>query len=142
MLEVVLGFIVVLVLEGTLGPVGGSEAVVEVLRGGRAREMGRDLALVLGLDGGSGSSTAMLAMLVSLSPSPAPPLALSLCLVVAARPPELSASASFSEPDASFNDLRGRFRIERAAKTEAKERTGEGLDLRAEDVPTLRGGDV
>lgn len=139
-----LGFtVVVFALEETTGvtlvPEVGCETVVEVLGGGWAREMGRDFVFVLGLDGGFGSSTAML---VSLPPSPVPSLTFSLGLAFAARPTELSASASFSDPDASFNDLRGRFRVERDAKTEACDRTGEGLDLRAEDVPTLRDGDV
>jgi hypothetical protein len=142
--EVDLGFaVVVLALEETTGvildPEVGSEAVVEVLGGGWAREIGRDLAFALGLDGGVGSSTAML---LSSSPSPASLPTFSFCLVVAARPTKLSPSASFSEPDASFNDLRGRFRAERDAKTEACDRTGEGLDLRAKDDPTLRDGEA
>jgi hypothetical protein len=63
--EVDLGFaVLVLALEETTGvtldPEVGSEAVVEVLGGGWAREIGRDLAFALGLDGGVGSSTAML----------------------------------------------------------------------------------
>jgi len=142
--EVDLGFaVLVLALEETTGvtldPEVGSEAVVEVLGGGWAREIGRDLAFALGLDGGVGSSTAML---LSSSPSPASLPTFSFCLVVAARPTKLSPSASFSEPDASFNDLRGRFRAERDAKTEACDRTGEGLDLRAKDDPTLRDGEA
>jgi len=140
--EVDLGFaVVVLALEETTGvildPEVGIEADVEVLGGGWAREMGRDFAFTLGLDGGFGSSTAML-----LSSSPSGPLpTFSLCLVFAARP-ALSTSASFSEPDPSFNDLRGRFRAERGANPEACDRTGEVLDLRAEDVPTLRDGEA
>ena len=142
MREVDLGFaVVVFALEETTGATldPESEAVVDVLGGGWAREIGRDFAFALGLDGGLGSSTAML---LSSFPSPASLSTFSLCLVFVARPTKLSASASFSEPDASFNDLRGRFRVERDAKAEACDRTGEGLDLRAEDVPTLRDGEV
>ena len=127
--------VVVLALEETTGVTldseVGTEAVVEVLGGGWARVMGRDLAFALDLDGGFDSSTAMLLS----SPSPTSLPTFSFSLVFAARP-ALFASASFSEPDASFNDLRGRFPAERGAKTEDCDRTGEGLDLRAEDDPT------
>ena len=81
-------------------------------------------------------------MLVPSSLSAAPPPILSFSLAFAARLAKLSASASFSEPDVSFNDLRGRFRAERCIKTEACDRAGERLDLCAEDVPTLRDGEA
>ena len=114
MREVDLGFaVVVLTLEETaLVPEAESEATVEVLAGARAREIGLDFAFSLGLDGGFGSSTAML---VSSSLPPAPPLTFSFSLFLAfpARPTAPSPLASFSEPDTSFNELRGRFRVER-----------------------------
>jgi len=141
--EVDLGFAIV-VLDGeeatgvTLEPAVGSNAVVELLGGTRARDMGRDFVFSLGLDRGFDSLTTIL---VSSFAFPALPQAFSLCLAFV-RPTKLSASASFSEPDASFNDLRGRFREERGTKTEACDLTGEGLDLRAEDVPMFRDGET
>lgn len=142
MREVDLGFpgvVFALVTAGvTLDREAGSEAVVELLGGGRTREIGRGFAFAFDFGGRLDSSTAML---VSSSPFLASPLTFSLSLAFATRPAEFSASASFSEPDASLSDLRGRFRAERGIKTDACERAGEGLDLRAEDVPTLRDGE-
>lgn len=111
-----------------------SEAIVEVLTGGRTRETGRDSGFGFGVglawDLG-GASTAMPSPSISLAPL----LAFPSSFAFAARPTELPASSS--EPDASLSDLRGRFRAVRAAAAaEASDRVGEGLDLRAEeDVP-------
>lgn len=131
-----MGFVTVVFASGE--PACIWEPVVEVLGVGRAREMGWDFGLDLGLDGRFGSSVVML---VPSSLSATPPLTSSLSLAFAARPTKLSESASFSEPDC-FNDLRGRFRAERVMRVEACERAGEGLDLRTEVVTTVRDGNA
>jgi hypothetical protein len=105
----------------TLDPEVGSEAlaVMEVLGGGRAREIGRDFAFSLGLDEGFGSSTAMR---LSSFPSPAPLLTFSLCLV--SRRDILN---PLHRPRSRHRTLPlmicGRIRVERDAKAEACDRT-------------------
>ena len=111
----------------TLDTEVGSETVMGVFGGDQALEMGIWLI----------NRHAFVLLLLSCAATN-----FLFVLGFAARPTKFSASASFSAPDASFNDLRGCICLRRDANTEAYDRTGEGLDLRAEDVPTLRDGEA
>jgi hypothetical protein len=105
-----------------------SVGVVDVLGGGRGL-IGLDLTFDLG--GARGSSTAM--FVSSSSPPVRTTFCLPLPLTSVARPRGLSTSCSSSEPETSFCDFRGRFRVWRTMPTETWERVGETFDLRAGD---------